>query len=73
MWLLVGGTLMAVAAAMISGMSKGEVERIWLPFTIWLLPAGAALAVGRRQAASGWLGLQAVTAITIATVVKTSW
>ncbi|HMG28419.1 MAG TPA: hypothetical protein VKH36_16575 [Acidimicrobiia bacterium] len=73
MWLLVGGTLMVVAAAMISGMSKGEVERIWLPFMIWLLPAGAALAAGRRRVTSGWLGLQAATAIAVATVVKTSW
>jgi hypothetical protein len=73
MWLLMGGTLMVVAAAMISGMSKGEVERIWLPFTIWLLPAGAALAAGRRRVTSGWLGLQAATAIAIATVVTTSW
>ena len=73
MWLLVGGTLMVVGAAMISGMSKGEVERIWLPFTIWLLPAGAALAAGRRNITSRWLGLQAATAIVIATAVKTSW
>jgi len=73
MWLLVGGTLVVVTAAMISGMSKGEVERIWLPFTIWLLPAGAALAAGRRRVTSRWLGLQAASAIAIATVVKTSW
>ncbi|HMF82972.1 MAG TPA: hypothetical protein VKI01_06830 [Acidimicrobiia bacterium] len=73
MWLLAGGTLMAVAAAMISGMSKGEVERIWLPFAIWLFPAGAVLGVGRRRGASAWLGLQAATAIAVATIVKTSW
>jgi hypothetical protein len=73
MWLLVGGTLVVVAAAMISGMSKGEVERIWLPFTIWLLPAGAVLAAGRQRVTSGWLGLQAAAAVTVAIVVKTSW
>jgi len=73
MWLLVGGTLVVVAVAMISGLSKGEVERIWLPFAIWLLPAGAALAAGRRRVTSGWLGAQAATAIAVATVVKTSW
>ena len=47
LWLLVGGTMVVVGAAMISGMSKGEVERIWLPFAIWLLPAGAVLAASR--------------------------
>lgn len=73
MWLLVGGTLVVVAIAMISGMSKGEVERIWLPFAIWLLPAGAALVASRKGIASAWLGVQAATAIAIATVVKTSW
>ncbi len=58
---------------MISGMSKGEVERIWLPFAIWLLPAGAVLAAGRRHVATGWLGVQATAAIVVATAVKTSW
>jgi hypothetical protein len=71
--LLVGGTLAVLGAAMISGMSKGEVERIWLPFAIWLLPAGAVLAGGRPRVTTGWLGLQATAAIVVATAVKTSW
>ena len=58
---------------MISGMSKGEVERIWLPFAVWLLPAGAALAAGRRMVTTAWLGVQAATAVAVATMVKTSW
>jgi methylthioxylose transferase len=73
LWLLVGGTLVVLGAAMISGMSKGEVERIWLPFAIWLLPAGAVLAAGRQHVMSGWLGVQATAAIVVATAVKTSW
>jgi methylthioxylose transferase len=71
--LVVGGALVVVGAAMISGMSKGEVERIWLPFAVWLLPAGAVLAAGREKVTTGWLGLQATAAIVVATVVKTSW
>ncbi len=71
--LLVGGGLLALGLAMMSGMSKGEVERIWLPFAVWLLPAGAVLAVGRDRVTSGWLGLQAATAIALTTVVKTPW
>src|SRR5206468_2798645 len=39
-WLLVAGGLVAVAAADISGFSKAEVERIWLPFAPWILVAG---------------------------------
>jgi methylthioxylose transferase len=73
LWLLVGGALVVVGAAMISGMSKGEVERIWLPFAVWLLPAGAFLAAGRQRVTTWWLGLQATAAIAVASVVKTSW
>ena len=73
LWLLLGGTVLVLGAAMISGMSKGEVERIWLPFAVWLLPAGAVLAAGRARVATGWLGLQATAAIVVATAVKTSW
>jgi methylthioxylose transferase len=73
LWLLVGGGLLAVGLAMMSGMSKGEVERIWLPFAVWLLPAGAALSVGRRRATSAWLGLQAGTAIVVTSMVRIAW
>ena len=52
LWLLVGGGLAAVAIADLSGMSKGEVERIWLPFLPWVLLAAAALpqALGAQRA-----------------------
>ena len=32
---------LAIAAADLSGLSKAEVERIWLPYAIWLLVATA--------------------------------
>jgi hypothetical protein len=32
LWLLVGAALTAVLLADVSGLSKAEVERIWLPF-----------------------------------------
>ncbi len=70
-WLLVGAALVAIGIAAVSGMSKGEVERIWLPFSIWLLPAGAALAVSRRQ--SAWLAAQLAFAIGVQTLVRSPW
>jgi hypothetical protein len=76
-WLLVGGAAAAVAVAAVSGMAKGEVERIWLPFTPWLLVAGLALFAGAepraRWRARGWLGAQVATAIIIQTLVNSPW
>jgi hypothetical protein len=40
--LLVLAALAAVAVAGLSGLSKGEVERIWLPFAVWLVVPCAA-------------------------------
>jgi hypothetical protein len=62
--------LAAILAADLSGLSKAEVERIWLPFAAWL-PAGAALipAPTRR----GWLLAQAVTALLINHLLLTTW
>ena len=70
-WWLVGGALAAVGLAAVSGMSKGEVERIWLPFSIWLLPAGAALAASRHS--SRWLAVQLAFTIGVQTLVHSPW
>ena len=71
LWLLVGAALLAVAAANLSGMSKGEVERIWLPFAMWVLPAAAVLGLGSRR--SQWLALQIVFTIGLQTLVRSPW
>ncbi len=60
----------AILLADISLLSKGEVERIYLPFFGWLLTATALLAPGRR---TGWLAAQAGTALTVQLLVRTSW
>ena len=82
LWVIVGAALTAIAIADISGMAKGEVERIWLPFTPWVLVASAALTrreeVTRvrstiRAPQSGWLALQACTAIVVESVARTAW
>ncbi len=59
----------AVLAADLSGLSKAEVERIWLPFAVWL-PAGAVLLPGGRR---GWLAAQAVTALLVNHLLLTTW
>ena len=38
----------AILAADLSGLSKAEVERIWLPFAVWLPPAPACYPADRR-------------------------
>ncbi|WP_410808862.1 hypothetical protein [Micromonospora sp. 067-2] len=52
----------AVLGADLSGLSKAEVERIWLPFTVWLLVAAARLPAGSRR---WWLAGQAATALAV--------
>ncbi|MET7452186.1 hypothetical protein ABZT03_09880 [Streptomyces sp. NPDC005574] len=66
--LLVGAALVALLAADLSGMSKAETERIWLPFAMWLLPACAFLTRPRA-----WLLAQAVLALLVNHVLRTGW
>ena len=75
MWFLVGGALAAVLLADVSGMSKGEVERIWLPFVPWAMLATAALASGINHARvmRKWLALQTVTTLVVAITIRSQW
>ncbi|WP_229859068.1 hypothetical protein [Streptomyces anandii] len=66
--LLVLCALLALLVADVSGMSKAETERIWLPFAMWLLPAGALLTRPRA-----WLAGQAVLALLINHLLLTGW
>jgi methylthioxylose transferase len=68
----VAGAVMAVLLADVSGLSRGEVERIWLPFLPWLLVAGVALARDGRVP-RGWLVSQAAVALVVTAVVRTTW
>ncbi|MEV0895956.1 hypothetical protein [Actinoplanes sp. NPDC049802] len=60
----------AVIAADLSGLSKAEVERIWLPFAIWFPAAAVLLPAPDRR---GWLCFQAGTALLVNHVVLTVW
>jgi hypothetical protein len=81
-WILAGSALCAVAIADVSGMSKAEVERIWLPFAPFVLLACGALwgdrvtngARGRRfGTGAAWLSTQAACALAIEGLVRTAW
>ncbi|MEV6590133.1 hypothetical protein [Streptomyces acidicola] len=66
--LLVSAAVLAVLAADLSGMSKAETERIWLPFAMWLLPACAFLSRPRV-----WLTAQASLALLTNHLLMTGW
>jgi hypothetical protein len=68
--LLVQAAVAAVITATLSGFSKAEVERIWLPFAIWLLPACAFLP---RRTHRWWLAVQALAALLVQHVLATNW
>ena len=68
-WLLVGSVATLVALADVSGMSKGEVERIWLPFVPWMMLATASLTTRTRR----WLVLQAACTLIVGLTVWSQW
>ena len=68
--LLAGAGVVMVAAADASGMSKAEVERIWLPFMPWLLVSCALLPERWRR----WgLALQLLTALVVQQLFYPVW
>ena len=71
-WLLVGAALAAVFLADLTGLSKGEVERIWLPFAPFVMLAAAGLP-GERSATRGWLAGAALFAAFVEMLVRTAW
>jgi hypothetical protein len=79
---------LAVGAALVSNLSKGEVERIYLPFAVWLLPfagllpfrlplpvrsADPELAAGHRWSGRALLAVQLGWAVLISATVQTWW
>lgn len=68
--LLAAGGVLAVVVADASGMSRSEVERIWLIFIPWLTVSLALLPRDWRR----WgLGLQLVTALAVQHLLYNSW
>jgi hypothetical protein len=67
-YLLVAAAVVAMLLADLSGMSKAEVERIWLPFSVWTCLACGELPHPRR-----WLAAQAVLALLVNHLLLTVW
>lgn len=66
-------SLAAVAVALVAtigGLSKGEVERIWLPFGAWVLLAVVSIPADRLR---WWLGAQAAVVVLVPLLVVTPW
>jgi hypothetical protein len=64
--------LVAVGLALASNLSKGEVERIWLPYAVWLLPLAALLTQDRGNG-RGWLAAHLAWPVAIAAGTTLSW
>lgn len=65
---LVAAAFAALLVADLSGMSKAETERIWLPFAMWLLASCAYLTRPRA-----WLAAQAALALLLNHLLLTGW
>jgi hypothetical protein len=68
--LVVLATLLAIVCADLSMLSKAEVERIWLPYTVWLTAAGALLPLRSHRF---WLALNVIGALVLNSVILTNW
>jgi hypothetical protein len=66
---LVAAAILVILMADVSGLSKSEVERIWLPFAVWLVPAAGFLPGSPRR----WLAAQAVVALMVNHLLLTNW
>ncbi|SDS72963.1 hypothetical protein [Actinoplanes derwentensis] len=69
-WVLPLAATTAIIAADLSGYSKAEVERIWLPFTVWLMSGAALIPPADRRI---WLAVQAAVALAVNHLVLTVW
>ena len=67
--LLAGAALVGAATLDLAGLTRGEVERIWVPYAAWLTVAVALRpASGRR-----WLAAQAATGILVQALIHSPW
>jgi hypothetical protein len=65
---MAGAAMACVVVADLSGFSKGEVERIWLPFVPWVTVAAAVLPERKP-----WLIASGCTAVALTVVLEARW
>jgi hypothetical protein len=68
--LVVLAALLAILCADLSMLSKAETERIWLPFTTWLVAATVLLPARSRR---WWLALNVIGALLLNHFILTNW
>jgi hypothetical protein len=66
---LVGAALAGLLALDVSGVTRGEVERIWVPYAAWVVLAAAQ----HRPPARLWLAAQAAVALAVQSLVHSYW
>ena len=67
---LATAALAGILVASLTGLSKAEVERIWLPFTLWIVPVAAFMSDRWRRPL---LLSQVVLAVLLQTLLLTRW
>ena len=71
---LVWPTVAVIVLVDLSGLTKGEVERIWLPFVPWLaLACGVLTAHGGLARARLWLSAQVVVTLVLQQAIAWKW
>ena len=69
---LIAATATGLLIADLTGLSKGEVERIWLPFMPWLMLSTISLPTTPR-ARRGWLAAQVTLTLATQLVLRSEW
>jgi len=67
--LLAAAALVGTIALDLAGLTRGEVERIWVPYAAWL----TVIAALRSPPGRRWLAAQAATAVVVQALVHSPW
>lgn len=67
--LIAGAALAGTLALAVSGVTRGEVERIWVPYAAWMVTA----AVLHPPPARRWLAAQALTGLAAQALIMSPW
>jgi hypothetical protein len=67
--LLATAALVGAVTLDLVGLTRGEVERIWVPYAAWMLIAPAMHAPSGRR----WLAAQAMTGILVQALIHSPW